>query len=1209
MTGIVDWAAGRARMILAFVVLSLVAGWTAYTGLPKEGEPDIDVPVLIVSAPFPGVSAEDSEKLLVRPLEQELQDLEGVKEITATAAEGIAIVVLEFEFGWEKNATIADTRDKVDRAAAGFPSGADSPTISEINFSEFPIIVVSLSGNVPERALFRVASDLQSELESLPEVLEAGLAGSRDEMVEVLINPLRLEAYNVTAQELASVVINNNQLVAGGSVETGSGAFSLKVPGSFETTEDVYNLPVKVNGDRVITLGDLASIRLTFEDPIGTARFNGEPTVALQVVKRKGVNLIDTVALVKETISEVEQRWSPELQQAIHINYSMDMSREVGSMVSQLEGSVMTAVILVMIVVLAALGIRSALLVGFAIPTSFLLAFALFAVLDFTVSNIVMFGLILAVGILVDGAIVVVEYADKRIRRGDGPMQAYSAAAKRMFWPIVSSTATTLCAFLPMLFWPGIAGEFMGMLPITLIFVLTASLLVALVYLPVVGGVSGRLTRTIDNGAAFLRHRYSRSMRAIAFVLAASLFVISFTGRGAVPAAALPLTILMFASVVALVFLILSFKRDPRQAPPKKAGYQRTQFGHLIHSIVGNPVMPFVTIIGVLAFSFYTVAVVFPQYSRGVEFFVATEPERAVAYVRARGNLSLDEKDRLVRAVENEVLQTPGISSVFAFAGNGGLNQAGDAGSVPNDTVGQIQIELENWEIRGPNTGHAIIADAQARADRVPGVIVEISEQAGGPGSGKPVFLRVTGANQADLLQATALARAKFDSTPGLIDIEDSRPLPGIDWRIDVDVEAAGRYGADVATVGSMIQLVTQGILLDTMRTDTSDEEVEIRVRFPEDQRLLSTIDTMRVRTAEGLVPLSNFVTRTAVPRVAQIERINSQRYFDIMADVEGELVKITEASGDDATPDTIIDVLPASAAATRADEFAEAGYTITPVTPTERIGVLQEWLDSRPFPDSVFAEWTGDQADQEESGAFLMQAMLGALGLMFVILLAQFNSVYNSVAVLLAVIFSVTGVLIGMMLLGQTFSIIMTGTGIVALAGVVVNNNIVLIDTYQEYRQYMPKLEAIVRTAEARIRPVFLTTVTTIAGLTPMVIGVSIDFGNGGYTLDAPTALWWKQLATAVVFGLGTATILTLVFTPAVLAARVWFEYAVLGRNPLHGAMTAEQRENDRALQRAARSTRDIGEFDWSIMGLEPAGTAPKPRKPKAPPSLSAAE
>ncbi|MGB1035548.1 MAG: efflux RND transporter permease subunit, partial [Primorskyibacter sp.] len=339
------------------------------------------------------------------------------------------------------------------------------------------------------------------------------IAGSRDEMLEVVIDPLRLEAYNVTAGELISVVRNNNQLIAAGEIEGASGAFGVKIPSNFDEAVDVYNLPVKTNGDRVITLGDLADIKLTFEDRTGTARFDGTPTVALQVVKRKGFNIIDTVADVRAVVADAQSAWPKELQATVEVGTSNDQSRQVGSMVDQLVGSVLTAIALVMLVTLAALGIRPAFLVGFAIPTSFLLCFALLAIMGVAISNIVMFGLILAVGMLVDGAIVVVEYADKRIKEGAGPMHAYVEAAKRMFWPVVSSTATTLCAFLPMLFWPGVPGQFMGMLPVTLIFVLSASLVVALIYLPVVGGVTGRLSRVLAAGSDILRTRVSVLVR------------------------------------------------------------------------------------------------------------------------------------------------------------------------------------------------------------------------------------------------------------------------------------------------------------------------------------------------------------------------------------------------------------------------------------------------------------------------------------------------------------------------------------------------------------------------------------------------------------------------------------------------------------------------------------------------------------------------
>jgi multidrug efflux pump len=1041
---LVDWATARARTVFAFVLLSILAGWFSYVSLPKEGEPDIDVPIIFVSTIFNGISATDSERLLVKPMETELSDVDGLDDMTGFAADGYGGVLLKFNFGWDKNATLAQVREATDRAKSKFPDGFDEPTVKEVNLSEFPILIVSLSGAVPERTLLRLSTDLQTAIEGLTPVLAAGLAGHREEMLEVLIDPLKLEAYDITAAELAQVVINNNRLVAAGAVEAGSGQFSVKLPGSFESAQDVYSLPVKVNGDRVVTLGDIAQINLTFQDAKGTARFNGAKTIALQVVKRKGEPIIDTVDAVKAKVAEIRATWPEPLQTAVNVDFSMDDSVKVAGMVGQLEGSVLTAIALVMIVVLGTLGLRSALLVGFAIPCSFLLCFAMLAMFDMSVTNIVMFGLILAVGMLVDGAIVVVEYADQEIERGVGPMTAYGAAAKRMFWPIVSSTATTLCAFLPMLFWPGMAGQFMGHLPVTLIFVLSASLVVALIYLPVIGGVVGRISRGMGRIVARLRAAAGISAKA---------------------------------------------------PPPPAAGYKRTWFGSVIYFLTGNPIMPFVALI-VAAAGVWGAFTVYGANNNGVEFFVKTEPERAVIFVRARGNLSLHERDRLLREVEDIVMPVNGVEAVFSFAGDGGLQQRG--GNKPTDSIGQIQVELAPWDAR--RKGQLILDEINFKLAAYPGVYAEITPQTSGPASGKPIQIRVQGENWEDLQQAASIVRAHVDAMEGLRDQEDTLPLPGIDWELDVDVATAGRYGADVSTIGAMVNLITRGVKLDTMRPDGSDDEIEIRVRYPESDRVISTLDTMRVRTAQGLIPLSNFVTRSAKPKLGEINRFNGVRFFDVKSDV---------AEG---------------------------------VNPTAQVQAIAKWLEEEnPLPPGIIWSKVGDQEEQAETMAFLGKAFAGALGLMFVILLAQFNSVYNSVLVLTAVVMSVAGVLMGMLIMGQTFSIIMTGTGIVALAGIVVNNNIVLIDTYQEFARQMPKLEAIVRTAEQRIRPVLLTTITTMAGLTPMMFGISVDFFAGSYSIDAPTALWWKQLATAVVFGLGVATVLTLIVTPAALAARIW--------------------------------------------------------------------
>ncbi|MEZ5751128.1 MAG: efflux RND transporter permease subunit [Paracoccaceae bacterium] len=1202
MTGLIDWAAQRARMVLAFVVLTLAAGVLAYTGLPKEGEPDIEVPALFISVPFRGISATDSEQLLVRPMEQELGGLSGLTEMTATAAQGYAGIVLQFEFDWDKNATIADVRDRMSRASASFPDGADTYTINEFNFSQFPIVIVAVSGDVPERTLMSAARDLERAIEGVEAVLSANVAGTRDELVEVIIDPMRLEAYNVTANELINVVTMNNQLVAAGEIESESGRFSLSLPGNFEGVEDIYALPIKVNGDRVVTLGDLATINLTFEDRAGTARFNGTPTLALQVVKRKGFNLIGTVEEVRAAIDAEVATWPQELRDAITVTPALDRSYQVGSMIAQLEGSVLTAIALVMIVVLASLGTRSALLVGFSIPSSFLLSFILLGLMGVSISNIVMFGLILAVGMLVDGAVVVAEYADNEIAQGEGPMRAYVKAAKRMFWPVVASTATTLCAFLPMLFWPGVAGEFMGMLPVTLIFVLSASLIVALVFLPILGGVTGRITRRIEQTAALLRRlpwlaRVPFMLVALAMLAGGVLALLNpgILGLQARPVqvmSLLPGAFLMALGSLGMSVTLNALKPRAR-VQTVQSGHKLALFGWFTKMIVGNPVMPFVTIAAIV-FGVWQVFVYFGDNNNGVDFFVETEPEQGVVYVRARGNMSLEEKDTLLAQVEAIMLEEPGVSASFAFGGSGGLNQNTAGAQAPRDSIGQIQFELLNWEQRGDHPdmrGQVILDRLSARFAEIPGIYTEMMIQSGGPAGAKPLHLRLMGEDFDVLGQAVETVQARMHSIGGIQGIEDSRPLPGIDWEIRVDTAAAGRFGADVATVGGMVQLITRGLRLGTMNVDSSDEEIEIRVRLPEEDRLLSTLDELRVQTRSGLVPLSNFVTRAPVPLRGQIDRFDEQRFFDVKADIIDDLMTVVDAN------DAVVRIVPraevdprmhdsgspeAEAATAARAAISDAGQRLVAVTASERIERLTQWLEQEdPLPAGVTWEWTGEQQDQAESQAFLSKAFAAAMGLMFIILLAQFNSFYNSILVLLAVVLSTAGVLIGMLVMGQAFSVIMTGTGVVALAGIVVNNNIVLIDTYQDFERYMPKLEAIILTAEQRLRPVMLTTITTIAGLLPMMLGISIDFVNGGYTIDSPTSMWWKPLATAVVFGLGISTVLTLILTPALLAARIWITRLIFGLAPWFRALRPGRAREDRVLNRRTGKVRHA-EIIW---------------------------
>ncbi|HBM87742.1 MAG TPA: AcrB/AcrD/AcrF family protein [Rhodobiaceae bacterium] len=1040
MNSFIDAAIARTRTVMTLMVLMVLAGVSAYISIPKEADPDIQIPVFYVSIVHQGISPEDAERLLIKPMETELRSLEGLDELTAIASTGHAGIILEFDVSFDKDSALADVREKVDLAQAELPGDTEEPLVREFNTSLFPVLIVTLSGDVPERTLFQHARALQDQIEgSVSTVLQAELVGHREELLEVIIDPSRMESYDVSQSELINAVSLNNRLVAAGAVNSGEGRFSVKVPGLFEDRDDVLNLPVKVSGDGVVTLSDLADIRRTFKDVDSFARFNGQPAIALEITKRIGENIVDNNKQVIEVVEKFSENWPAEIQ----VNYTLDASTWIFRALGSLQASIITAIALVMIVCVAALGMRSSILVGVAIPTSFMIGFLFMSIMGMTVNMMVMFGMLLSVGILVDGAIVVVEYADRKMAEGLDRLEAYSLGAKRMFWPIASSTATTLAAFLPMLAWPGVSGEFMSYLPITLIVVLTASFVTAMLFLPVLGSLVGK---TEDQDSEVLK-----------------MLAGAETG-------------------------------DVRLLPGLTGSYVR-----MLDKLVHHPLL----VLGGASAILVTTMFAYGTFGNGVEFFVDTEPEQAIILVGARGNLSATDMQGLAEEVEAIALSTAGVRTVFSQAGTSvGGGGPGNGGDRPADLIAEMMIELDKYETR--RKGAIILEEIRQRSAEIPGITVEVRKREDGPPTGKDIQIELTSNNVDALLRTTDFIRHHVDTTDlGLIDVEDSRPLPGIEWVLSVDREMAGRFGADITTVGATVQLVTNGILIGNYRPDDAEDEVDIRVRYPTEYRSVAQLDQLRIRTNNGLVPISNFVSREPQPQVSTIERIDGHRRYTLKANTG---------------------VNPETGAKRNVDEV---------------VGILETWLAEQEIDPAVTVKFRGANEEQAAAGDFLGKAMLAALFLMFIILLTQFNSFYFSVLTLSTVVLSTVGVLLGMMVTGQTFSIIMTGTGIVALAGIVVNNSIVLIDTYQRLlKDGMDEIEAVLRTAGQRLRPILLTTITTMFGLLPMAIQVNVNFFAREITYGGPVAAWWVQLSTAIIFGLGFSTLLTLVLVPVLLVA-----------------------------------------------------------------------
>ncbi len=1024
MRGLIETAFARSRTVLLALLLLLVAGIAAYRTIPKEADPDIQIPIVYVSVRHDGIAPEDAERLLVRPLEQELRSLEGLDEIRAVASQDHASVTLEFEAGTDIDAAIADVREKVDLAKVDFPDGTDEPTVSEVNLALFPVLVVTLSGEVPQRVLYRLARELRDEIETLPEVLEVELVGQREDLLEVVIDPRIIQSYGLELEDVLRTVDRNNRLVAAGSLDAAKGRYAVKVPGVFETFEDLAGLPIKASDGRVVRLGDIAEIRPTFKDAEGMARFNGRPAVALEVKKRIGTNIIDTIAKVRATVERVRSRWP----KVIEVGFLQDKSDRIARMLGDLQNNVLSAILLVTVVVIGALGLRSGLLVGFAVPASLLTGILVLALSGLTVNIVVLFSLILSVGMLVDGAIVVTEYADRKMAEGMDKAEAYRRAAKRMAWPITASTMTTLAAFLPLVFWPGIVGEFMKYLPITLLATLTASLVMALIFVPSLGALFGR------PGASD-----PRTMRALSAAEGGNLEALGgLTG--------------------AYVWVLRRALRRP---------------GTVVLTL-------FALAVGVY--------LLYGTYGRGVQFFPDVEPEESQLLVHARGNLSVRERDGLVREVENRILGIDGLETVYARSG---LSFRGEG--IDDDVVGIILLEFLPWDQRRPV--RRIMAEIRDRTADLPGIWVEERVPRAGPPVAKPVEIRVASKYPEKLDPVVDAIRARFDSTPELVDVSDSRPAPGIEWHFIVDREQASRFGSDIAGVGATVQLVTNGILLGTYRPDDVEDDVEIRARFPVDKRGLGAFDDLVINTPRGTVPLSTFVERRAEPRIGDITRVDGRRTLTVSADVrDGVLV-------DDV------------------------------------VRQLKAWVAAQSFDPEVLVSFQGEDEEQAKAQAFLTRAFAIALFLIAIILVTQFNSFYQALLILSAVLFSTVGVLLGLLATNQPFGIVMSGIGVIALAGIVVNNNIVLIDTYNDLRRRrLAPFDAILRTGAQRLRPVLLTTVTTSLGLMPMVLRLNIDLIGRQVTVGGPSTDWWVQLSSAVAGGLAFATMLTLVLTPCLL-------------------------------------------------------------------------
>ena len=1019
MIKIVDFALSKAKTTMMIALMVVIAGSYARQEIPIAASPNVQLPFISVSVFLDGASPGDTSRLIARPLENRLKTITGVKNIRSTSSLSFARIFLEFEVGFDMDQALVDIKQGVEETKYELPREAEDPQIAEYSEASFPVMNISIVGSSSIRQKVFYAKELKDKVEAREEILQARLSGAPEEVLEGVINKSKMESYEVTLSDIYYSVSNNNLIIPGGTQDTGKGSFNIEVPSIIETAQDVYSIPIKVTKDAIVTLGDITDVKRTFKDFTSYARVNGEDAVTLELSLRESANAINASNAIRDILKDFKKT----LPENLRIVITDDDTIYANLMVKELNGNIIAAVVLIMVLIIASMGIRVSMLVGLSIPFCFLLTYLSLYMLGFEVNFLVMMGLLLGMGMLIDGAIVITEYADKKIAEGLSRSEGYKLASKRMFYPILASTGTTMAAFIPVIFWPGFTGQFMRYLPITVFIVLLASLLYSLIMIPVLGTYLGQRESALN-------------------------------------------------------------KNDERESIFKKL---TELYGRRIEKFVKNPVETCVGVISIL----FIIVMSYSYFGKGTVYFALVDPVKANITIKARGNYSALETKEIIVQIEERFLNTEGVGSVYLRAGTEWWN----AGA---DKVGGGFVEVAPPTERSI-TGLEVMSLLKSSTNDLPGIFVEVAPDLGGPSFDNPIELSIYGNTEKDVNKAVDIVEKYMrKDMKGLINIFSSKSYPSVEWSVEVDKQKAAQLGVNVGDVGALVQMLTNGFKVGEYRPDDAKDEVEIRARFPQSDRTITGIRNLNVTTTKGLVPVSSFIKVVPKENRQTVNRKNGKFFQEVGAGTLDE----SEVSN--------------------------------------KVAELDNWLKNANLGQGVTYEFSGMAEETEDVNKFMISAGITAVFIMLLMLLTQFNSFYQSFIILSSVTISFVGVLLGLLITGMPFSTTMTGLSIVTLAGIVVNNNIVLIDTFNKLKEEAPHLEKsihIINACKQRLRPILLTSLTTIFGLMPLAMGISLDIISRDILFGSRIVDWWSNLAVSIVFGLGFSTFITLILTPAVLA------------------------------------------------------------------------
>jgi multidrug efflux pump len=1026
---ITDLAIRKAITVFVLMLAVTVLGVISYLRLPREATPDVKIPFVMVYAPYAGTSPEDMENLVTRKIETELKSLADLKQMTSTSQEGVSTIVLEFNTDVEMSDALQKVRDGIELAKPELPQDVrDDLIIMELSAEEWPIMQVVLSGDYDPVALKSAAEDLQEELESIEGVFAVDLTGGVEREVRVDVDPDRLRFYDLGLGDVMDAIALENVTLPGGELSFGNYEYQVRVPGEFRNVEEISAVLLNPGAETPVYLGDVAQVSLGLRDRETISRLNGVDAITLSVKKRSGENIIRISEQVRAKLDEI----LPGFPAGTHVAVIADQSGYVRDMVNELENNILSGLVLVVAVLFLFLGLTNSLFVGCAIPFSMLLSFIVLRALGITLNMVVLFSLILALGMLVDNAIVIVENIYRHMTNGKDREDASRSGTGQVSGAVIASTLTTLCAFGPIVFWPGIMGEFMSYLPITVIVTLSASLLVALVFNPV------------------------------------------------------------------LCARFMKVPRDP--GPRRRPGDRLIDFGLRTY----EPVLRFCLrrrgLTLTLAFLVFLVALAaFRKYNAGVELFPDTDPTYAYVTVEAPSGTRIEVSDAYARSIEKEIARVPDLLAYTTQVGAGG-DFFVPGGAPSNRSL--LSMEFVTREERHGSSRKGLEA-LRSRLRGFTGAKLIIEKQEEGPPTGAPVNVEISGPDFATLGALADQVRERIRGIEGLVDLQDDYDRGRPEIQIRPDLEKAARYGLRREDVASTVRIGIRG--QEVSRYRIGEDEYDIVVRYaPQTRSSVEDLEKLTVFHEGESIPLTAFAEVSYEAGLGAITRIDSRRVVTITADVA-------------------------------------AGYNGNRI-----LDEVRKSLAGFSLPSGYRFAYTGENEEQDEARRFLSDAFLIALLLIFIVLVTQFGSVTVPFVIMSSVLLSLVGVFLGLLTTRTPFGIIMTGVGVISLAGIVVNNAIVLLDYVIKLRDRgMPEHEAIITAGKIRFRPVLLTAVTTILGLIPLTTGFSLDFarlfrGDLGHAvvLGGESSQWWGPMGVAVIWGLAVATFLTLVIVPTMYAS-----------------------------------------------------------------------